>query len=64
MRRQVYIASQGNELLSKFPLNAHFVMISGPTDNSVEDFWCMIWEQHIPTIVMLTRLYEGKVSSV
>ncbi len=33
----------------------------GPTDNSIEDFWRMIWEGNIPTIVMLTRIFEGRV---
>ena len=23
----------------------------------------MIWEQHVPTIVMLTRIFEGRVRS-
>ena len=35
---------------------------SGPVENSVEDFWRMVWEQHCPTIVMLTRIFEGRVS--
>ncbi len=34
----------------------------GPTENSIEDFWRMIWEGNIPTIVMLTRIFEGRVS--
>ena len=33
----------------------------GPTENSIEDFWRMIWEGNIPTIVMLTRIFEGRV---
>ncbi len=33
----------------------------GPTENSLDDFWRMIWEQKSPTIVMLTKVFEGKV---
>ncbi len=33
----------------------------GPTENSIEDFWRMIWEGNIPTIVMLIRIFEGRV---
>ncbi len=33
-------------------------------DNSVDDFWRMIWEQKSPTIVMLTKLFEGKVKKL
>ncbi len=34
----------------------------GPTEKTVEDFWRMLWEQKVPTVVMLTKLFEGKVS--
>lgn len=39
-----------------------YALFAGPTENSVEDFWRMIWEQRAPTVVMLTRIYEGRVS--
>ena len=38
--------------------------ISGPVEVSVERFWRMVWENQIPTIVMLTQCTEaGKVWS-
>ena len=33
--------------------------LSGPLETTVDDFWRMVWEQKLPTIVMLTRLIEA-----
>ena len=33
----------------------------GPMPNTVGDFWRMIWEKKLPTVVMLTRCFEGRV---
>ena len=36
----------------------------GPMPKTVGDFWRMIWEKELPTIVMLTRVFEGKVCPI
>ncbi len=46
-----------------FRANVFFNFL-GPTENSIEDFWRMIWEGNVPTIVMLTRIFEGRVSKI
>lgn len=41
------------------------IFLTGPTQNTVEDFWLMVWQEHVEQIVMLTNLKEGpKVNSV
>ena len=61
-RKGMYIAAQGkvSGLVMLHP--CHLLQTLGPTENSVEDFWRMIWERCVPTLVMLTRVYEGRVS--
>ena len=35
-----------------------YVSTQGPMANTVDDFWRMVWEQNVATIVMLTRMVE------
>ncbi|XP_050313580.1 tyrosine-protein phosphatase 69D isoform X2 [Anthonomus grandis grandis] len=35
-----------------------FICAQGPMDTTVNDFWRMIWEQHLEMILMLTNLEE------
>ena len=35
-----------------------FIATQGPVPDSIVDFWRMVWEQEVPTIVMLTNLEE------
>lgn len=37
-----------------------FLYLSGPKEETVNDYWRMIWEQNTATIVMVTNLKERK----
>lgn len=68
-----YIAAQGNlpdsltfflkkcfiVLLSEDIYQLVFIYLLGPRDETVDDFWRMIWEQKATVIVMVTRCEEG-----
>lgn len=37
-----------------------FFSQTGPKDNTVSEFWCMVWQEDIDQIIMLTNLREGR----
>lgn len=40
------------------PHNPHYIATQGPMDNTVGDFWQMVWEQSVVVIVNLTKLSD------
>ncbi len=63
------IRSQKPMLLHRVNLMINIIIqaehnnIIGPLPNTLDDFWRMIWEKRLTTIVMLTQCFEGRVSS-
>lgn len=45
--------------VSGFDLDEHFIVTQDPLENTVNDFWRMVYEQDITTMVMLSELGSG-----
>ncbi|XP_056003643.1 receptor-type tyrosine-protein phosphatase alpha-like [Ostrea edulis] len=39
--------------------NEEYIATQGPKQNTVSDFWAMVWQENVSQIVMLTNLQEG-----
>jgi protein tyrosine phosphatase len=36
-----------------------YIATQGPLDNTINDFWLMVWAERAPAIVMITKLVES-----
>ena len=61
-KTKAYIGAQGRGYsVSVDTRDASVTIETGPMPNTVDDFWRMIWEKKLPTVVMFTRCFEGRV---
>ncbi|PWA21538.1 hypothetical protein CCH79_00003185, partial [Gambusia affinis] len=52
--------TEKNKFIAAQDYNNLIFYFSGPKEETVADFWRMIWEQKVATVVMLTNLKERK----
>jgi tyrosine-protein phosphatase non-receptor type 1 len=52
-----YILSQGNETVDSYFISLQF-LLAGPLENTVDDFWLMVYQQNSSTVVMLCNCIE------
>ena len=45
-------------LLQGYNKENEYIATQGPLPDTVSDFWRMVWDNEVPTIVMLTALVE------
>ena len=48
----------GNKILQGFNREREYIATQGPLPDTVGDFWRLIWDYNIPSVVMLTNLME------
>lgn len=50
------------QCLQGYSSRREYIATQGPMQATFDDFWRMVWEQNVDTVVMLTKLMEkGRV---
>ena len=60
----MYLVKCNNKHMLAFQHMSTCLYMSGPLPNTLEDFWRMIWEHKLNTVVMLTKCFEETVSII
>lgn len=47
-----------NTFIKGYDRHSKFIATQGPMENTIDDFWTMVWEQNVTGIVMLTQTRE------
>ena len=58
----IKIGPEKNNYINASPIKAgeyYFVATQGPKQETIDDFWTMVWELKSKVIVMLCDIYEG-----
>lgn len=57
-----YIVAPKSSLNLTHKSNPNYIAAQAPLDNTVVDFWLMIWDENVPIIIMMTNLFENSKS--
>jgi len=59
VKLQLHTEQEGSDYINaNYIFDKEYISTQAPMPSTIPDFWRMIWEQEVPVIVMLTKLFE------